>query len=124
MTLLKELIQEDEEQIDALPLMEALEEAVRTMQMQKRGGVMKGVSDFVSKNPGLAVGAAALAVAGFQQYQKNKRNQIRLHGKTAQEKKMMSDVVANLQKGGQFKIHRIKYEGGGKTWILHRKWKS
>ena len=123
MSLLKELI-EQEETIEALPLMEALEEAVRTMQMQKRGGVVKGVKDWVSKNPGLAVGAAAMAVAGLSAYEKNKRNTIRLHGKTPQEKTMMNDIVNNLQKGGQFKIQRIKYEGGGKTWILQRKWKS
>ena len=128
MSLLKELIESEQEQIEALPLMEALEESVRNLNMQSAGGTVKnlgkGVGQWIKKNPGLAVGAAALAVNAFGQYQKNKRNMIKLHGKTSHEKEMMGDIVNKLTSGGQWKIHKVKFEGGGKSWELVRKWKS
>lgn len=127
MKLLRELAQPEVEQIDALPLMEALEEAVRKLNMQHKGGLTKavhGAKSFFKANPALTVGAAAMAVSALATYNKNKRNTIRLHAKTAYEKKMMTDIVDALQKGGKFKVHRIKFEGGGKTWILRRKWMS
>lgn len=125
MDLLRELAHPEIEEIDALPLMEALEESIRSLNLQKAGGLEKavgGAREFFAKNPALTVGAAALAVSAFGQYQKNKRNTIRLHAKTAYEKKMMTSIVDALQKEGKFKIQRIKFEGGGKTWILRRKW--
>lgn len=124
MSLLKELLEEETEQIDALPLLEALEESVAQLALQKAGGIVKGAADFVKHNPGLAVGAAALAVHAFGQYQKNKRNMIRLHGKTAFEKDMMNDIVKKITADGNWKLHRVKFEGGGKTWEIMRKWKS
>lgn len=127
MDLLRELVQPEIEEIDALPLMEALEEAVRKMNLSHRGGLTKavgGAKEFFKKNPGLTVGAAAMAVSAFGAYEKNKRNTIRLHAKTPYEKKMMTSIIDALQKGGQFKVQRIKFEGGGKTWLLRRKWMS
>lgn len=127
MELLRELVSLDE-QIDALPLLEALEESIRSLNMQKKGGkvknTIKGAKDFFDKNPALVVGAAALAVDAYGNYKKNKRNTIRLHAKTPYEKKMMTSIVDALTKQGAFKMHRIKFEGGGKTWLLQRKWKS
>lgn len=127
MELLRELAQLDDE-IDALPLMEALEESVRSLNMQKKGGkvqnTIKGAKDFFNKNPALVVGAAALAVDAYGQYKKNKRNTIRLHAKTPYEKKMMTSIVDSLTKQGSFKLQRVKFEGGGKTWLLQRKWQT
>ena len=127
MELLRELAEPviEKEEVEAIPLMEALEEAVRNLGLSSPGGLTKavgGAREFFAKNPALTVGAAAMAVAAFGQYQKNKRNTIRLHGKTPYEKKMMTSIVDALQKEGKFKVHRIKFEGGGKTWILRRKW--
>lgn len=126
MSLLKELSQLDEDAVEALPLMEALEESIRTLQMQHKGGkvnpAIAGAKDFFKANPALVVGAAALAVGALGQYEKNKRNTIRLHAKTPYEKKMMTSIVDTLTKDQKFKVHRIKFEDGGKTWIIRRKW--
>lgn len=123
MDLLRELTQTEEE-TDALPLTEALEESIRSLNMQHKGGKinagLKGAKDFFKANPALVVGAAALAVDAYGNYKKNKRNTIRLHAKTPYEKKMMTSIVDSLKKDGKFKIQRIKFEGGGKTWILQR----
>lgn len=126
MKLLQELVESQEEPIDALPLMEALEESVRSLNMAKKGGkvnaMIGGAKDFFKANPGLVTGAAVLAISGLQQYRKNQRNTIKLHAKTAYEKRMMKSIADALTKDGKFKVHRIKFEGGGKTWILRKKW--
>lgn len=126
MKLLHELIESNSEEIDALPLMEALEESIRSLNMQHGGGKINsaigGAKDFFKANPGLVVGAAALAVDALKSYKNNQRNTIKLHAKTAYEKKMMTSIADALQKEGKFKLHRIKFEGGGKTWIMKRKW--
>jgi hypothetical protein len=126
MELLRELIETDHDDIDALPLMEALEESIRSLNLQQKGGkvdsAIAGAKDFFKANPGLVAGAAVLAVSALQQYRKNQRNTIKLHAKTAYEKKMMTSIADALVKDGKFKIHRIKFEGGGKSWILKRKW--
>ena len=123
MNLLRELI---EQETDALPLIEALEESIRSLNLQSAGGRVnagiQGAKEFFKANPGLTVGAAALAISAIVQYKKNQRNTIKLHAKTAYEKKMMTSIVDSLQKDGKFKIHRIKFEGGGKTWVLKKKW--
>ena len=127
MSLLKELL-EDETDTKALPILEALEEAVRSINENSRGGLVKkgikGAGDFFKAHPGLTTGAAVLAIGSFGNYQKNKRNTIHLHAKTAYEKKMMTSIVDALGKDGLFKVQRIKFEGGGKTWILRRRWMS
>lgn len=126
MKLLHELTQPSE--IDALPLMEAIEESLRVLNLQKQGGSIKsaiqGAKDFFKANPALVTGAAALAVNAYTEYQKNKRNTIRLHAKSDYEKRMMTSVVDALTKQGKFAPPKIKFEGGGKTWILTRKWKT
>lgn len=127
MDLLRELTQLDET-TEALPLLEALEESIRSLNLSSKGGkinpTIAGAKDFFAANPALVVGAAALAVSAYGQYQKNKRNTIRLHAKTAYEKKMMTSIVDTLTKDNKFKVQRIKFEGGGKTWVLQRKWIS
>jgi len=126
MELLRELVESEQEEIDALPLMEALEESIRTLGLQHKGGkvnaMIGGAKDFFKANPGLVTGAAVLAVSALKQYKNNQRNTVKLHAKTAYEKKMMTSIADALQKEGKFKLHRIKFEGGGKTWILKRKW--
>jgi len=122
--MLRELVQQDE--VDALPLMEAIEESLRDLHLQKRGGTVQsaiqGAKDFFRANPLLVTGAAALAVDAYMQYKKNKRNTIRLHAKTDYEKRMMTSIVDALTKEGTYAPPKIKFEGGGKTWILKRKW--
>lgn len=120
MKLLRELADVNEE-IDAINITEMLEESVRTMKLASKGGLIKGAKDWISKNPALSIGAAAMALHAHSNYEKNKRNTIRLHGKTAYEKKMMTDIADTLTKQGAFKLHRTKFEGGGKTLILMRK---
>lgn len=125
MDLLRELTLTEQEDINAVPLMEALEEAVRSFGSNSKGGIEKavgGAKEFFAKNPELAIGATALAIGAYAEYNKNKRNTIRLHAKTPSEKKMMTSIVDALQQNGKFKIHRIKFEGGGKTWVLKRAW--
>lgn len=127
MSLLRELVCENEDQIDAIPLMEALEEAVRTTDLRSKGGLTKavgGAKELFAQNPSLAIGAAAMAVSAFAEYEKNKRNTIRLHAKTDYEKKMMTSIADALKQSGKFKLHKIKFEGGGKTWVLRRVWTS
>lgn len=125
MNLLREL-NESIEDVESLPILEALEEALGKMNLSSRGGKIKsgikGAADLFKANPGLAAGAAALAVSAVGQYNKNKRDMITLHAKTSQEKKMMTSIVDTLTKGGKFKVQRVKFEGGGKSWILKRKW--
>lgn len=126
MEFLRELVESEQEEIDALPLMEALDESIRSLNMQHGGGkvnsMIGGAKDFFKANPGLVTGAAVLAVSALRQYKKNQRNTIKLHAKTSHEKKMMTSIADALQKEGKFKLQRIKFEGGGKTWILKRKW--
>lgn len=126
MELLRELVESQQEDVDALPLMEALEESIRSLGLQQKGGkvapAISGAKDFFKANPGLVTGAAVLAVSALQKYKSNQRNTVKLHAKTAYEKKMMTSIADALQKEGTFKLHRIKFEGGGKTWILKRKW--
>ena len=119
----------EEDQIDALPILEALEDAlIEIQELQERAGIIKkglgNAKDFFKANPGLTTGAAALAIGAMGNYEKNKRNTIHLHAKTAYEKKMMTSIIDALKKDGLFKIHRIKFEGGGKTWVMRRKWMS
>lgn len=125
MKLLRELIEPEIEEVEAIPLVEALEESIRSIQLQKSGGklnaALNGASSFFKANPGLVVGAAALALSSLKKYKQNQRNTIRLHAKTAYEKKMITSIVDALKKDGKFKIHRIKFEGGGKTWILKKR---
>jgi hypothetical protein len=125
MDLLRELTENDNT-IEAIPLVEAIEESVRSLQLQQKGGkinpTLKGAKDFFKSNPGLVSGAAALALSAYGEYQKNKRGTIRLHAKTAYEKRMMTSIIDALTKDGKFKVQRIKFEGGGKTWVLRRKW--
>jgi hypothetical protein len=129
MSILKELIEQEEEQIDALPLMEALDEAiVQLNERNGKGGFIKkaigGAKDLITNNPGMATAAAVLAVSAYGNYQKNKRNTIRLHGKTTQEKKLMQDIVNKLTADKSWNLKKVKFEGGGKSWILARRWKS
>jgi len=124
MTLLNELLTQDTN-TKALPLVEALEEAVRTMNVASKGKLIKNgvknAADFFKANPALTTGAAVLAINALGNYEKNKRNTIHLHAKSAYEKKMMTSIVDALGKDGLFKVQRIKFENGGKTWVLRRK---
>lgn len=126
MSLLRELVESEQDQVDALPLMEALEESIRSLGLQHKGGkvtsMISGAKDFFKANPALVTGAAAMAVAALQKYKQNQRNTVKLHAKNHSEKAMMTSIADALQKEGTFKLDKVKFENGGKTWILRRKW--
>lgn len=119
MDLLREIIEYQEETIN---LAEAIEEAVKSLNLMKAGGkvMAKGAGQFFKANPGLVIGAAALALDARGKYKRNRRNTIRLHAKDPYERRMMTSIVDALTKGGKFKVKRAHFQGGGKTWVLIR----
>lgn len=118
MDLLQELTEEYD--CETLPLMEAISQSVRQLQMQKRGGKVnnKMISDFIKSNPKLTTAAAVNAIAAYQQYKTNKRNTISLFAKDPYEKRMIRRVVDSMTKSGQFKLHRTRYANGGRYYEL------
>ena len=118
MTLLNQLITETE----TVNLTEAIEESVRSLQLMKRGGKVatKGAADMFRTNPGLVIGAATIALDAYGKYKRNKRNTIRLFAKDEYEKRMITDIVNAMTKSGRFKVQRIKFEQGGKSWVIKR----
>lgn len=123
MSILNELTEEYTD--DIVPLAEALEEAVATMNARGKSGFIKsgikGAAGFFKKNPAVTVAAATLALDQYTKYKANKRNTIKLFAKDAYEKKMMTSVVDAIVKGGRFKVVKTKYAQGGKYWVLKRK---
>lgn len=83
-------------------------------------GMIGGAKDFFKANPGLTVAAGAMALDAYSKHKKAKRDTVHLHARDAQEKKMMTSIVDALQKEGKFKIQKVKFERGGKTWTLKR----
>lgn len=120
MNLLRELVTEQDEK--HIPLAEAIEEAVKDWGQNTKGGVLGGAKAFFKANPTLIAGAGALAVLAHKAYRKNKRNTISLHAKSPYERKMMTSVVDALTGSGKFKVQRVRFEGGGKSWTLKRTW--
>lgn len=128
MSLLKEIVELNEETIDALPVIEKLDEAVRELGLRHAGGLIKpkhrqgvkgnAIKAFFNANPGLVTKAATLAINGLNDYNKYLRKTIKLHAKTDYEKRMMTSIVKSLKNSGNFKLWRVKYEGGGKTWEM------
>ena len=123
MSLINELTEEYNDEV--VPLVEALEEAVATMNASRRGGpiksAIKGAAGFFKKNPGVTIAAATLALDQYAKYRANKRNTIKLFAKDAYEKKMMTDVVDAITKSGRYKVVKSRYASGGKYWVLKRK---
>ena len=113
----------NEKQTNYILLTEAINEAVRSLKLNKRGGKItpRNAKDFFKANPSLTVAAGALAVSAYSSYKKNKRNTIQLHAKDEYEKRMIRDVVDSLTSSGKFKVQRVRFEHGGKTWVLKRK---
>ncbi len=105
---------------DVVPLMEAISQSVRQLQLAKKGGKVtnKMVKDFISKNPKLTDAAAVNALSAYQQYKTNKRNTVTLFAKSAYDKRMVKRMVDSMTKSGQFKLHRQRYADGGKYYEL------
>ena len=118
MDLLREIT--EDYNCETLPLMEAISQSVKQLQLQKRGGKVtnKMIADFIKRNPKLTTAAAFNAVAAYQQYKTNKRNTVNLFAKSPYEKRMISRVVDAMTKSGQFKLHRTRYADGGKYYEL------
>jgi len=123
MRLLKECLEITEESVDAIPLLETLDESIKHLNLQKKGGIVNaaGVKDLFKANPKLVTKAATLAINGLNQYNKYLRNTIKLHAKSSYDRKMMTSIVDAMKNSGKFKVYRIKYEGGGKTWVMRFK---
>jgi len=105
MKLLKELIIKEDEIVD---LTEAM------------AGVVKQAGGFLTRNPGLAIGAAAMAMSAYSKYKKNKKYTTRLFAKTPEEKKLYKAIINDLMKTGHYKKVREKYVDGGIMWELKR----
>ena len=121
-SLIQECLELNQDNIEAIPIVELLDESVKKLNLQKKGGLVKsGVKDLFKANPGLVSGAAMLAISGLNEYNKYLRNTFKLHAKSAYDRKMVSSIVDALKDSGKYRIHRIKFEGGGKTWIMRRK---
>ena len=122
MELLQELVKDND--VEVIPLAEAINEAIRSLSMQHRGGqvksAVKGAAGFFAKNPALTDAAGALAMDALDQYKRNKRNTIRLFAKDPYEKRMMTDIVNMMTKSGKFKLRKTKYADGGVYWELRR----
>jgi len=118
MDLLQEIAEEYSSEI--LPLMEAISQSVKQLQMQKRGGAVnnKMIADFIKSNPKLTAAAAVNAVAAYQQYKTNKRNTVKLFAKSPYEKRMIRRVVDAMIQSKQFKLHRTRYADGGRYYEL------
>lgn len=123
MKLIEECYRMINEPDDALPILEALEESIRQLNLQSKGSIIKpkDAKDFFKTNPKLATDASVLAIGTISQYGNIQKNTIKLHAKSAYERKMITSIVDALKGGGKFRVHRIKFEGGGKTWIMKRK---
>lgn len=123
MGILREAILEEQPQdVDIIHL---LNEGIKTLDLFSQGGkvVVDGAKSLFKANPGLVIGAAALALSAYKTYEKNKNNTVRLHAKDPYETKMITSIVDSLTDKEKFVVKQIKYEHGGKTWILERKWK-
>lgn len=83
-------------------------------------GMIGGAKDFFKANPGLTIAAGAMALDAYGKHQKAKRDTIHLHARDAQEKKMMTSIVDALKREGKFKVQKVKFERGGRTWTLRR----
>ncbi len=120
MSILRECIEINEDHVDAIPLLEMLDESVKSLNLQKKGGIVnaKGVKSLFKANPKLVTKAATMAINGLNQYNKYLRKTVKLHAKSDYERKMMTSIVDAMKSSGKFRIFRIKYEGGGKTWIM------
>ena len=125
--MLEECYKLSEDRGDSIPLVEMLSEAVREIKLRKKGGVVQSASNpvdlrkFFKDNKKLVGDAAVLALSSFNEYRKHRRDTIKLHAKSAYDKKMMTGIVDALKNSGKFKVQRIKFERGGKSWILKHK---
>ena len=85
-----------------------------------RGALAKGAAK-IKSNPGLAMAAGMLAVAGISAYNKNKRNTVRLFARSYQERQMYKKIVADLMRTGGYKKVKEKYADGGYMWELKKR---
>lgn len=118
MDLLQEITEEYDSEV--VPLMEAISQSVRQLQMAKKGGKVtnKMVKDFIRKNPKLTDAAAINALSAYQQYKTNKRNTVTLFAKSPYDKRMVKRMVDSMIKSKKFKLHRSRYADGGKYYEL------
>lgn len=83
-------------------------------------GVIGGAKDFFKANPNLTAAAGVMALDAYSRHKKKERDKINLHARDQEEQKMMTSIVDSLKRSGKFKVEKVKYERGGRTWTLKR----
>ena len=75
---------------------------------------------FFSNNKELVKDATVVALSDFASYNKNTRKTITLHAKDAHERRTIGGVIDALVGSKKFKIHKTKFHGSRKMWILKK----
>lgn len=111
MELLQELASDG-----SVDLTQALNESVCTL----TEGKFKNAKSLYRKQPGLVIQAAKGGVAAYNRsVNASNRNTIKLYAKDPYERKMMTRIVKELTKGGEYKVVKTKYNDG-QHWELKR----
>ena len=75
---------------------------------------------FFNSNQELVKDASVIALSDFHNYNKNTRKTITLHAKDSFERRTIGNVVDALVTSKKFKIHKLKFHGTRKLWILKK----
>lgn len=113
MDLLRELTTDQETGAD---LTRALNEAVDAL----TEGRHKTAASLYSKRPGMVIQAAKGGVNAYNKsVNASNRNTVKLYAKDPYERKMMTKIVKELTKNGEYKVVKTKYNNG-QHWELKR----
>lgn len=75
---------------------------------------------FFNSNKELVKDASVIALSNFANYNKNTRKTITLHAKDAHERRTLGNIIDALVSSKKFKIHKTKFHGSRKIWILKK----
>ena len=75
---------------------------------------------FFNGNKELVKDATVIALSNFADYNKNTRKTITLHAKDAHERRTIGNIIDALVVSKKFKIHKMKFHGGRKMWIMKK----
>jgi len=75
---------------------------------------------FFSSNKELVKDATVIALSDFATYNKNTRKTITLHAKDAHERRTIGNIIDALVSSKKFKIHKTKFHGSRKMWIMKK----
>lgn len=126
MKILKELLNNTERD-EEFPLMESLYAAVDSLveedgriDERHRNHANARFKKFFNSNKELVKDASVVAVSDFAKYNKNTRKTITLHAKDAFERRTIDSIVDALVHSKKFKIHKMKFHGSKKIWIMKK----